>query len=53
MFPLTFPTVLRYIEFKKIYYFAVAYLYLGVQADESQRMGERVTYFQVRTSKKN
>ena len=36
----------KFVEFKRLYYLAVAYLYLGIQSDEAQRMGERVTYFQ-------
>ena len=42
--------LLRFVEFKRLYYLCVAYLYLGMQADEAQRMGERVAYYQVNIS---
>ena len=35
----------RHLEFKTDYYKAVAYLYAGMQAEESQKMGERVTWY--------
>ena len=39
--------IFRFVELKRLYYLSVAYLYLGMQSDEAQRMGERVTYYQV------
>ena len=29
-----------------VYYSSVSYLYLGIQAEESQKMGERITYYE-------
>ena len=29
-----------------VYYTAVSYLYLGIQSEESQQMGERIAYFE-------
>ena len=37
---------LRYMNFKMTYYTAIAYFYMGVQAEEEQQMGLRVAYFQ-------
>lgn len=36
----------KYCEFKMSYYGAVALLYQGLQAEEQQKMGERVAYYQ-------
>ncbi|XP_063607267.1 tyrosine-protein phosphatase non-receptor type 23-like [Penaeus indicus] len=36
----------RYCEFKMAYHGAVALLYQGMQAEEQQKMGERVAYYQ-------
>ncbi|XP_071546877.1 uncharacterized protein mop isoform X2 [Panulirus ornatus] len=36
----------RYCEFKVAYHGAVALLYQGMQAEEQQKMGERVAYYQ-------
>lgn len=36
---------IKYIEFKSVYYKAIAFLYLGIDADEAQKMGERVAYY--------
>ncbi len=33
-------------EFKRLFFLSVSHLYLGIQADEAQRMGERVARFQ-------
>ena len=33
------------------YYKAVAYLYAGFQAEESQKMGERIAYYQAAADK--
>lgn len=41
----------RYLEFKMLYFNAVAYLYAGFGSEEAQRMGERVTYFQAASDK--
>ena len=37
---------IRYCEFKMVYYSSVSYLYMGIQSEESQQMGERITYFE-------
>ncbi len=29
-----------------VYYSSVSYLYMGIQAEESQKMGERITYYE-------
>lgn len=36
----------RYCEFKVAYHGAVALLYQGMQAEEQQKMGERLAYYQ-------
>ena len=36
---------IKYIDFKSQYYKAIAFLYLGIDAEESQKMGERVAYY--------
>lgn len=36
----------RYLHFKKAYYKCIALLYEGQQAEEQQKMGERVAYYQ-------
>ena len=35
----------RHLEFKTVYYKAVAYIYEGMQAEESQKMGKRFTWY--------
>ena len=42
---------IRHIEFKLVYYRAVAHLYAGMHAEESQKMGERITHFQASSDK--
>lgn len=37
----------KYAEFKMTFYQCVALLYMGMQSEESQKMGERVAFFQV------
>ena len=37
---------IRYCEFKMVYYSSVSYLYMGIQSEENQQMGERITYFE-------
>ena len=29
-----------------VYYSSVSYLYMGIQSEENQQMGERITYFE-------
>ena len=36
----------RYCEFKMTYYSSVSFLYLGIGSEESQKMGERIAYFE-------
>lgn len=36
----------KYCEFKMAYHGAVALLYQGMQAEEQQKMGERLSYYQ-------
>lgn len=36
----------RYLHFKRAYYKCIALLYQGQQAEEQQKMGERVAYYQ-------
>ncbi|CAL4109334.1 unnamed protein product, partial [Meganyctiphanes norvegica] len=41
----------RYCEFKQAYHLAVALLYQGMQAEEQQKMGERLAYYQAAVEK--
>jgi len=41
----------KHLEFKMVYYKAVAYLYAGLQSEEGQKWGERVTYYQAAADK--
>ena len=41
----------KHLSFKTTYYKAIAYLYAGMHAEENQKMGERVTYFQEASKK--
>lgn len=43
----------KYLEFKISYHYCVTYLYMGNQAEELQKMGERVAYFQGALDKLN
>lgn len=36
----------RYLHFKRAYYKCIALLFQGQQAEEQQKMGERVAYYQ-------
>ena len=42
---------IRQIEFKFVYHKAVAYLYAGLNSEEFQKMGERITLFQASSDK--
>ena len=41
----------RQIEFKFVYHKAIAHLYAGLNSEESQKMGERITHFQAAMDK--
>ena len=43
----------KYCDFKIAYYTAVTMLYLGIQSEEQQKMGERLTYYQAAVDKLN
>ena len=42
---------IRKIEFKFVYHKAVAHLYAGLNSEESQKMGERITHYQASLDK--
>ncbi|XP_076362169.1 tyrosine-protein phosphatase non-receptor type protein myopic [Tachypleus tridentatus] len=42
----TFKTWKKFIEFKMAYYACISHLYMGNQAEDQQKMGERVSWYQ-------
>ncbi|KAK4879126.1 hypothetical protein RN001_007272 [Aquatica leii] len=42
----TYKDWIKYLNFKTLYHKAIALLYLGQQAEEQQKMGERVSFYQ-------
>ena len=43
----TYKSWKRYTEFKLAFHLCAALLYMGIHSEETQKMGERLAYFQV------
>ena len=49
----TYKSWKRYTEFKLAFHLCAALLYMGIHSEETQKMGERLAYFQVNICEKS